>query len=140
MHPFILIASAAAVLAGCGQSGGNGPANQTAGNAAQVKKRPAYCFFKDAETRGWTASRGKDGNIVVEGKVYRSDSRYKAVLGSPTITGASAEIAPSITVNTGYAAPDNWWDVSAVIPGSAAVTTVAVRCGAKTLAELTVAE
>src|SRR3954465_5222787 len=125
MHRFILIASAAAVGVGWGQSGGKGPANQTATNAAQVKKKPAYCFFKDSETKGWAASRGKDGNISVKGKAYREDPRYKAVLGPPTVPATSAEIAPTISVNdTGYAAAENWWDVKATIPNSAAIESV----------------
>lgn len=130
----------AAVLAGCGQSTENAAANNGAANSAAAEKpKPAYCFFKDSETKGWAAKRGKDGNIVVTGKVYREDSRYKALLNPATVTATKAEIAPTITVNdTGYGAPDNWWDVKATIPDSTAVDTVDVTCGAKTLAELKV--
>lgn len=139
MRTSILLVSAAAVLSACGQSDDNQPANQTAPNAAQPKKKAAYCFFKDSETRGWTASRGKDGNIIVKGKAYREDSRYKAVLGQPIVNGTVAEIVPGITVNdTGYGAPANWWDLTTTIPNSAAVDTVDVKCGDKTLAELKV--
>jgi hypothetical protein len=128
----------AAMLAACGQSEGDAPANQAA--KAPPKERPAYCFFKDAETKAWAASRDKDGNIVVKGKLFRSDPRYKALLGSAKVSGSTAEIAPTIAQNdTGYAAPENWWEVTATIPDSAAVGTVKVNCGAKTLAELTVA-
>jgi hypothetical protein len=138
MRNWIFLIGAAA-LAACGQSNDDAAANQAAAKAAQPKKKPAYCFFKDSETKGWAASRGKDGNITVKGKAFRLDSRYKAVLGPPTVTGASAEVAPTITINdTGYGAPDNWWDVKATIPNSAAVDTVNVRCGAKTVAELKV--
>ena len=128
----------AIALAGCGQSAGNSTANNSAANTAAVQKpKPAYCFFKDSETKGWAAKRGKDAYIVVTGKVYREDSRYKAILNLPTVSGTTAQIAPTITVNdTGYAAPDNWWDVKATIPNSAAVDTVDVTCGAKTIAEL----
>jgi hypothetical protein len=137
MHRFTLIAGAAALLASCGQSDGN--ANQAAAAPPKPKKKPAYCFFKDPETKAWAASRDKDGNIVVKGKAYRSDSRYRAVLQNPVVTGATAEISPTIVVNdTGYGAEDNWWDVKATIPASAAVGTVTVRCGAKALAELEV--
>jgi len=131
---------AAAGLAACGQSSGNSTANNAAANSAAVEKpKPAYCFFKDSETKGWAAKRGKDGNIVVTGKAYREDSRYKAVLNPATVTGTTAEIAPTITVNdTGYGALDNWWDVKAMIPNSAAVDTVNVKCGDKTLAGLKV--
>ncbi|MGN6849093.1 MAG: hypothetical protein ACTHJK_06420 [Sphingomicrobium sp.] len=131
---------AAAALAACGQSSNNSAANNALANTAAVEKpKPAYCFFKDSETKGWAAKRGKDGNITVTGKAYREDSRYKALLGPPTVSGTTAEIAPTITVNdTGYGAVDNWWDVRATIPGSAAVDTVDVKCGDKTLAELKV--
>jgi hypothetical protein len=133
MRKFVLCLSAAA-LAGCGQSSDN--ANRTA--AAQPKKpKPAYCFFKDAETKGWKASRDKNGNIVVKGKAYRSDSRYQAVIGKIEVVQGKAVVWPTIQQNaTGYGAEDNWWDVSAVVPNSAALDTVDVNCGAKTIAEL----
>jgi len=125
----------AAALAGCGQS--NEAANQVA--KAPAKKKAAYCFFKEPDTKGWTATRDKAGDIVVKGKAFRQDPRYKAVLGPATVTGTRAEIAPSVGNNdTGFAAPDNWWDLNATIPNSAAVESVAVTCGAKTLAELKV--
>ena len=41
--------------------------------------------------------------------------------------------------DTGYAAPDNWWDMTATIPDSAAVDTVEVKCGDQAVAELKVA-
>ena len=135
MKRLILMAGTAA-LCGCGQS------NDNATQAAAVhpkKPRPPYCFFKDSETKDWKASRDKDGNIVVKGKAFRLDSRYKAVLLPPVVTGSSAEIRPSITVNdTGFGAPDNWWDLSATLPNSGAVDAVEVRCGDKTVADLKV--
>jgi hypothetical protein len=138
MRGLILIAGAAA-LAGCNQPANDAAANQAAAIATAKKPKPAHCFFKDSETKGWTAKRGKDGNIIVTGKAYRSDPRYKALLNPATVTGTSAEIAPTIGQNdTGFAAPENWWDVSASIPASSAVDTVTVRCGAKALAELKV--
>jgi hypothetical protein len=135
-----IVLAGAIVLAGCRQSPENSTGNNGVANTAAAEKRkPAYCFFKDSETKGWAAKRGKDGNIVVTGKAYREDSRYKAVLNPPTVSGTTAQIAPTITVNdTGYGAPDNWWDVKATIPNSASVDTVDVTCGAKTLAELKV--
>jgi hypothetical protein len=137
MQRLMIVAGAAALLGACGQSGDN--ANQAAVSPPKPKKKVAYCFFKDPETKGWAASRDKNGNIVVKGKAYRSDSRYQAVLQNPVVTGTSAEISPTIIQNeTGYAALDNWWDVKATIPNSAAVETVTVRCGAKALAELKV--
>ena len=136
---YLVIAIAAALIAGCGSSASENAANQTAANAVQPKKKIPYCFFKDSETKGWAASRGKDGNVVVEGKVYREDSRYKALLGPADVTGTTAQLAPTITVNdTGFAAPDNWWVVTATIPNSAAIDTVRVTCGADTIAELKV--
>lgn len=140
MHKSLIVLSVAGLLAGCGQSGGTGATNEAAAKAAQPKKKPAYCFFKDPETKAWAAKRGKDGNIAVTGKVFRSDPRYKAVLGAPVITGTIAEISPTITVNdTGYAAPENWWEVTATLPNSAAIDEVKVSCGAKTLADIKVA-
>lgn len=139
----MMLAGVALGLAGCGQNGGGQPANDLAAAnstaAAATAKRPAYCFFKDDETKGWTATADAAGNVVVKGKAYREDSRYKTVLGEPVVNGTSAEVRPTIGVNdTGYATSDNWWDMTATIPGSGAVQTVAVRCGAKTIAELTV--
>lgn len=137
MQRFILLAGAAAILASCGRSSDS--ANRSAASTPKPKKKVPYCFFKDTETKDWAASRDKDGNIVVKGKAYRSDSRYQAVLQSPVVTGSSAEIGPTIIQNTtGFGALDNWWDVKATIPASAAVETVTVRCGAKVFAELKV--
>jgi hypothetical protein len=135
MRRSLLLLSAAAMVAGCGQANDDS-AKQTAA-VRPAKKKPAFCFFKDPDTKGWAASRDKDGNIVVRGKAYRQDPRYQAILGPATVAGSSAELSPTITLNdTGFGAPENWWDVSAIIPNSAAIDTVTVRCGARTLAEL----
>ena len=137
-HSIVLLG--AALLAACGQSASD-EANVAAANnmAAAEKPRPSFCFFKDAETKGWAASRDSSGNLVVKGQAYRSDSRYQAVLGEPEVTGPAATISPTIVPNTtGYGAPENWWDVTATIPNSASVETVTVACGKKTLAELKV--
>ena len=132
MRKLMLLIGAGA-LAGCGGSDDQAT-NQVA--KAPAKKKAAYCFFKEPDTKAWSAKRDKDGNIVVKGKVYRSDPRYKAVLNPATETGTSAELSPTIGQNdTGYAAPENWWDVTATVANSAAVDTVKVSCGAKTLAE-----
>ena len=127
-------------LSACGRSSDDNAARNSATNAAAAEKpRPAYCFFKDDETKGWAARLDKDGNVVVSGKAYREDARYKAVLSPATVSGTSAEVAPTITTNdTGFAAPDNWWDVVQTIPNSQAVTTVNVICGDKTVASLPV--
>src|SRR5689334_16453531 len=125
MRKFMLFVGVAAILASCGQSNGGATANQAA--AAPPKKKPPHCFFKDADMKEWAASRDKDGNIVVKGRAYRSDPRYKALLNPAIVTGTSAQIAPTIALNdTGYGAPDNWWDVKATIPNSAAIETVNV--------------
>ena len=137
-HSIVILGSAIA-LAGCGQSAEDSAANNAAANAAAAEKpRPAYCLFKDSETKDWKAKADKDGNVVVTGKAYRSDPRYKALLSPATVSGTAAEVAPTITVNDGYAAPENWWDVSQTIPNSQAVASVTVKCGADTIATLAV--
>jgi hypothetical protein len=133
---FILLSAVG--LVGCGQhdkSATNAVANAP---AATVKPAP-YCFFKDSEMKQWTGKVDKHGDVVVSGKAYREDARYKAQLSPATVSGTTAEIAPTIAQNdTGFAAPDNWWQVSQTIPNSKAVTTVNVRCGDKTVATLSV--
>jgi hypothetical protein len=139
MRKSTLLLGAAALLTGCGQSSDDSAAKQAAANAAQPKKKAPHCFFKDNETKAWAASRDKSGNIVVKGKAYRSDPRYQAILGPPVVTGTSVEISPTIQQNaTGYAALENWWDVTATIPNSAAIDTVTVICGPKTVGEFRV--
>ena len=141
MRTTIITFAAAAALAGCGQSAGNSTANEAAGNSAQAAqpKPAAYCFFKDSETKDWKAKLDKSGNVVVTGKVYREDPRYKAVLSPATVTGDKAEVAPTIAQNdTGFAARDNWWDVSETIPNSQSVNSITVKCGDETVAALTV--
>jgi hypothetical protein len=138
----IFLLAGAAALGACGQSGSADEQNQATANAksaAPAKPKPAYCFFQPNETKGWTASRDKAGNVVVKGKAYREDSRYQALLGPAAVSGTTAEVSPTIQQNPGaYGAPDDWWDVSATIPDSAAVETVNVTCGGKTIASLTV--
>lgn len=126
----------AAMLAGCGQSGDNSATSQP---VPQPRKKPAYCFFKEDETKDWLAHRDKDGNIVLSGRAHVKDSRYKAVLGEPIRGGTSAEIAPSISQNdTAYGAPEDWWDLSTTISNSAKIGEVSVTCGDKVIARLTV--
>jgi len=137
MRKFIILVAANSLLAACGQSADNSAGNRVAAKPAVANKKPGYCFFKEPDTKAWSASRGKDGNIVVKGKAYREDPRYMAVLGPATVTGTNAELSPTITTNTtGFAAQDNWWDVKATIPNSAAVTNVTVSCGPRTLATI----
>ena len=139
MRRFV-IAFAACAVAACGSSVADGNnASDTTGNSLAAKpKRPAYCFFKHDETKAWNASRDAQGNVEVRGKANMNDARYRPELGTAEIAGTSATIAPTISQNSGYASPDNWWDVTSTIPDSAAVTSVKVACGAKTLAELAI--
>ena len=126
----------ALMLAGCGQSSDNLEASQ---QAPQPKKKPAYCFFKSEELKGWTVSRDKDKNITLKGQAHVKDPRYIAVLGPPSVNGKNAEIAPSMSQNdTGYGAVDDWWDLSTTIPNSAGLNRVIVRCGNKAIATLEV--
>lgn len=139
MRHSIIILGAAVTLCACGQSADDNAASNAAANAAARKPRPAYCFFQDKDMKEWTAKADKDGNVVVSGKAYREDPRYKAVLSPATVSGASVEVAPTITANdTGFAAPDNWWAVTETIPNSQAVTSVTVKCGENTVATLSV--
>jgi len=136
MRKSLVLLSVAGLVAGCGQSNNNAATNEA---AAQPKKKPTYCFFKDEEMKDWAATRDKDGNLTIKGKAHVKDPRYKAVLGAPTVTGTTAELSPSITQNdTGYGAPDDTWDVTAGIPNSAAITIVTITCGGKTAARLEV--
>jgi hypothetical protein len=136
----IVIILAAGGLAACGQASQESAADNAATKAAAPEKpRPAYCFFKDSETKDWKAKAGKDGNVIVTGKAYRQDSRYKALLSPATVNGTAAEVAPTIAQNdTGFAAKDDWWAVSETIPNSQGVTSVTVKCGNDALATLTV--
>lgn len=138
MRKSTMLVAAAAALAACGQpAADNEASNAAAATAAAKPERAPYCFFKDAEMKGWKAKVGKDGNVVVTGKAYRSDSRYIAQIGEMQVSGTSATVRPTINPNTtGYGAPENWWDISQVIPDSAAVETVTVKCGDKTVATL----
>ena len=137
MRKSLVLLGAVGALAGCNSSSDDAANQAAAARAAAAAKKPKipYCFFKDAETKGWAAKRDKQGNIVVTGKAYREDSRYQAILNPATVSGTSAEIRPTIQQNeTGFAASENWWDMSATIPNSGAITQVTVKCGAKTVA------
>lgn len=139
MRKSLFVLGAAGLMTACGQSNSNNATANQATATAKPKTKPAYCFFKDDELKGWTAKRGKDGNITLKGKAHVSDPRYKAVLSTPDLGGTMATISPTIAQNdTGYGAPADTWDVAATIPNSAAITTVTVTCGAKTFAQLQV--
>jgi hypothetical protein len=137
-----LFAISAALLAGCNQSGdGNaaGSANASANSAAAKPKHPSYCFFKDSQTKSWSAARDPQGNATVKGKARLEDTRYSAQLAPPEVSGASATLWLTMGPNPGpYAAVDNWWDVTATIPNSGGVDSVTIMCGTKNVAQLKV--
>lgn len=133
----ILLASVAA--AGCSQGGQDSAAADVTNTAAAKAERPAYCFFTDDHTRGWTASVDDTGNVVVRGEAYAADARYMGKLEKPEVDGTTATVQLGMPQNdTGHASADNWWDVESTIPASAAVQTVNVMCGSKTVASLEV--
>jgi len=141
MRKTVLIAGAlAAAVAGCGQKAEQAATLNAAQNQSSAEARhPTFCFFKDEETKGWAAKRAANGEITVTGKAHVKDSRYQASLGSPEVDGASAKLWLSINPNSSaYGATNDWWDVTATLPGSAAVTDVSVMCGPKVLAKLSV--
>ena len=128
-------AAALALLAACSPAGEE-QANQPVAQAPREK--PPHCFFKDSETKGW-ALRVAGAKALVTGQAFRSDARYKAVLGEPKIAGRVAEVRPSIAINdTGFAADGNWWDLKSEVP-AAGIDTIEVRCGSKLIASLPVA-
>lgn len=139
MRKSMILLGFAAGLGACSQSN-NAMSNEAAANtAAPQRPKPAYCFFKDSETKDWKAKVDKDGNVVVSGKAYREDSRYKALLSPALVSGSTAEVAPTISQNdTPYGAPANWWPVSETIPASQRVDAVIVKCGGETIATLSV--
>ena len=137
----LALAGSVAVLAGCNKGAEtNAPGNVTTNAAESAPKHPTYCFFKDADTKGWAASRDAEGNVTVKGKASLEDTRYMAALGPPDISGTSASLWLLMNPNTGtYGAPGNWWDVTATVPNSSAVAAVTIMCGTKTVAQLKVA-
>ena len=134
MRKLQLMVGALIIVSGCTQSD-DATTKQSANAAAQPPKKAPYCFFKPEELKGWAAKRGKDGNITIKGKGHVKDPRYKGIFGSPTVTGRTVQIAPTITVNTGYEAPGDWWDMSVTIPNSSGLSEVQISCGDKRVAE-----
>jgi len=129
----LVLAVAVAAIAGCDQTGDEQPA---ANAGAAAKPHPSYCFYTDADTKWWSVSRDKSGNVLVKGKAHLDDSRYRGELAQPEIAGPQATLSLTMAENRSYASPDNWWDMSFTIPASASVESVAVMCGAKTVAAL----
>jgi hypothetical protein len=135
----IAIVAGAAALAGCGQANDSAEASANVAKAAAPAKKVPYCFFKDENSKGWTASSGNDGNVIVKGKGYVADGRYMAAVKPAEIEGSTASLQLAMPQNdTGYSKTDGWWDISSTIPQSATVDTVKVLCGAKTVATLEV--
>jgi hypothetical protein len=133
-----IVLAASATLAGCGQTdggdaAGNASVNAPAANAsaASAPKHPSYCFFKAANRKGWSAARDKSGNVTVKGQAKVEDIRYSAALEQGEVDGDTARVWLTMPPNSGYQDADRWWDVGATIPGSAAVKSVSVMCGAK---------
>jgi len=107
-------------------------------NAAAAPKRPTYCFFKDAATRGWAGAPDASGNVAVKGQVKVDDRRYRGELSQSEVTGNTASVWLTMAPNTGYADEDNWWDVTITVPASSAAANVTVLCGTKEVAKLKV--
>src|SRR5437763_968490 len=133
----LLLAGAVAALAGCNQSGENAAGNVATNAVASAPKHPTYCFFKDADTKGWSAARDAAGEVPVKGKGLLEDTRYMAPLAPPEISGTNASLWLTVGSNTNaYGAPGNWPDVTAAAPGSSGVDAVTILCGTKTVAQL----
>jgi hypothetical protein len=139
----LLAALGAGALAGCNPSAETSASNQAANAAASSAptkaKHPTYCFFKDADTKGWSAARNSAGNVTVKGKAHLEDTRYMAGFAEPEISGSSARLWLTMNPNSGaYGAAGDWWDVTSTISGSSGVDAVTVLCGSKTVAQLKV--
>jgi hypothetical protein len=135
----LLLAGAVAALAGCNQASENRSENVATNAAASAPKHPTYCFFKDSDTKSWSASRDAQGNVTVKGKALLEDTRYMAALGQPEVSDTSVSVWLTMGPNTNaYGARGNWWDVAATVPGSSGVDAVTVMCGTKTVAQLKV--
>src|SRR4051794_41638936 len=123
------VGAAVAILAGCNQAGNtNEAAANASGSSAPAKpKHPTYCFFKNSDTKGWSASRDAMGNVTVKGKGHLDDNRYSAQLEQPEVSGMTASLWLTMGPNNGpYGAPENWWDVKATVPNSSGVDTVTI--------------
>ena len=138
MRQSILLLGALLGVVGCNQSAEQPAANSAAANTAEpAKKHPTYCFFKNADTKAWAATRGADGNVAVKGQAHIPDRRYMGALGDAEIEGDHATLWLTMAPNsTGSGAPGDWWDLSATVPASSSVVKVTVLCGKKSLAEL----
>ena len=136
MRRSIILLPALTLLSGCNQGPDKPDPNATANVAAPAKKA-GFCFFKPEEMKAWKTSTSAAGNITVTGKAHVKDSRYVAQLGEPEIEGETASLALTIAQNSGtYGATDDWWDVKASVPANAALRTISITCGGKSVADL----
>ena len=138
MRRSIVALSALYFLAACDQAAESPAANNAVAKAAEpAKKRPTYCFFKNADAKGWAASRDASGNVAVKGQARIADRRYMASLSESEIEGDKARLWLTMAPNTtGTGAPDDWWAVTGTVPNSAGAASVTVLCGKKVVAEL----
>ena len=91
MRRSIVALGALGLLAGCGDGAEPPAANKAAAKAeAPAKKRPTYCFFKNPDTKGWSASRDAAGNVAVKGQARIGDRRYMASLSEWDSAGATS--------------------------------------------------
>ncbi len=91
----LFVGISAALVAGCNEGGDTnaaGAANASANSVAAKPKHPSYCFFKDLETKSWSAARDAQGNVTVKGKAHIEDTRYTAQLAAPEVSGSSATL------------------------------------------------
>jgi hypothetical protein len=138
-HTVYLLAGSFVLLAACGETTKPTHNDEAAVNSAQPEKKPAYCFFKDDEMKGWKAARDRHGDISVDGQAHVKDPRYKATFGKVEVGPQKVILDLSITENDlGYAMRDNWWHVGMTAPNSASLTEAVVQCGDKIVADLKV--
>lgn len=137
-HVWYILVGGAMVVTSCGQSAIQDSTNEAA-KVAQPEKKHAYCFFKDAEMKGWKASRDRHGDITVDGEAHVKDPRYKALFGKVAVGPKKAILDLTISQNDlGYAMRDDWWHVGVVVPNSASLNEATVECGDKIVADLQV--
>ena len=67
-----------------------------------------------------------------------SDVVARPRLTARILDGLAGPLTLITNNDTGFSQPDDWWDISATIPGSAGVDTVKVTCGEDVLATLAV--
>ncbi len=105
----------------CGQSRRWRQPNQAAANRRSRRRSRPIASSRTARRRAGRRRAARTAISSSKARSYRSDSRYKAVLNPPVVTGTSAEIAPTITINdTGLRRARQLVGRTATIPNSAA--------------------